>query len=173
MDRASLSEAEVKRPPYWNSTVCTVTKQSRKRGTSCVPDRERKQGYCRLYRYTSRPNVASAGFTVLRIRQQRYAIHSILRSVTDTGTAAVAASKQSRTLVRCSLETPRLKPSVLPVKYKSVDVYFSSQFKTTASLVRHGLGFCFKSATLDKCITDHRVCMCASVHRIPSDSFGA
>ena len=28
----------------------TVIKQSRKRGSSCAPDRERKQGSCRLYR---------------------------------------------------------------------------------------------------------------------------
>ena len=51
----------------------TVIEQSRKRGTSCAPDRERKQDCA-----DTSPNVASAGFTVRRIRLQRYAIHLFL-----------------------------------------------------------------------------------------------
>ena len=76
MDRTSLSEAEVKRPPYWNSTVQWLS--SREKEAQAVHQTVNENKALVGCTDTS-PNVASTGFTVHRIRLQRCTIHSIFK----------------------------------------------------------------------------------------------
>ena len=72
MDRASLSEAEAKWPPCWNSTVQWLSSCEKEAQAVLQTVNENKANVGCI---DTSPNVASAGFTVSLIRLQRCATH--------------------------------------------------------------------------------------------------